>query len=166
MTLQYFSPHATPAALKQRYRQLARRYHPDHNPTEDGRKFTAMSAEYERIKSGYQSQPTKLAKASPARPDQTDPIKAMLVVSAFAIQSPPLPRGASVWVVGWRVWVRGIARGDMATRRRLEGRGYCWDELREGFWREVEGEQREYAGVGWMELLGMYQCGTYRAARM
>ena len=149
--------------MKRRYRHLARQYHPDRNPTQDGRKFAEMHEEYERIKSGSCPQ---LYQPPKAEPTETDPLKGWLVAQAFAIQRQPFPRSATVWVIGWRVWVRGIATGDTVTRQRMEREGYVWDELREGFWREAEGERREYSGVEWGELFGMYQTGVYRGARV
>lgn len=94
---------ATLDAVKRRYRELARRYHPDVNPGDDRAhaRFRAILAAYQRLLSDRAPDP---ARAEP-RPDSSQEIPA---ACSFVV---PLPREERTRVVPIEITLLDVMRG-------------------------------------------------------
>ncbi|MEO1403266.1 MAG: DnaJ domain-containing protein [Cyanobacteria bacterium J06635_1] len=67
------SPHASPVEVRQAYLKLARRYHPDLNPTDE-----LAAARFRQVHAAYQTLSKSLAERPSSRSDQaTEPVDLM-----------------------------------------------------------------------------------------
>lgn len=126
MTILYFKPNSTTAEVKIRFRQLAKQYHPDHNPNDPraASKFAAVTDEYQQLKTNRPRAPTATPRTPPS---------AQTAVSLADALMGSLPLGTTVRRAGSKVWIGGIGANSPQVAAIATANGMRWDEGR-GRW--------------------------------